>query len=150
MGWLMRNMFLVYALVGTVIAGVYAAKSGWQWTEAMAAGGQEVLFGVLLIGLSITAAIGHLLMGDRVIAGQGHTHNAASRMFQWELGALFLIIAGVAMVLPANEQAPLALVVGLFLLAAAARHLVKKEPFATALGDIGSGVLLIAAAFPSL
>ena len=34
------------------------------------------------------------------------SHNEASRMFQCELGALFLIIAGVAMVLPANEQAP--------------------------------------------
>jgi hypothetical protein len=150
MEFVIRNIFLLYAFVGTIVAGVTMVQADGSWSAALEGGGQEALFALLLIALGITSSVGHLFLGDRVVAGQGHAHNDASRMFQWELGVLLLIISVVAMVVPVSQQVPLAMALGLFFLAAAIRHAIKREPLNTVIGDVGVGGLLLAASLPSL
>ena len=150
MSFLIRNIFLLYAIAGTVVAGIYLAGANGSWVVALQQGGQDVLVGVLLIGSTITSGMGHLCFGDVVVAGQNHTHNDVSRMFQWELGVFTLIVAVVAMTLPVTEQVPLALAWGVFVIAAGVRHAIKKEPLPTVVGDIWMGGLLLAACLPSL
>jgi hypothetical protein len=150
MNFLIRNAFLLYAIAGTVVAGIYLVDANGSWVVALQQGGQEVLFGVLLIGSTITSGIGHLCFGEAVVTGQNHTHNDVSRMFQWELGVFTLIVAAVAMVLPVTKQTPLALAWGVFVITAGVRHAIKKEPMNTVVGDIWMGGLLVAACLPSL
>ncbi len=150
MAFFIRNIFLLYALAGTVVAGIYLAQANWSWSRALDIGGQEVLFGVLLIGSAITSGIGHLCFGNAIALSQKHVHNELSKMFQWELGVFTLTLAVVAMWVPLTQQVPLALAWGSFVTAAGIRHAIKKEPLNTVIGDLWMGSLLIAASLPSL
>jgi len=150
MSFLIRNFFFLFALAGTTIAIIYLANHQWSWNDAMLQGGQNAVFSVLLIALSIATGIGHLFWGKAVVEGQGHKHNKVSRMFQWELAVMQLSIAVVAMFFSTSEQLPLALAWASFLGAAGLRHLIKKEPIMTVIGDIWIAILLIGACIPSL
>ena len=150
MSFLIRNLFLLFALVGTILAVVFLAGQGWSWHQAMEAGGRTALLSLLLISLPISTGLGHLFWGEAIVRGQGHEQNEASRLFQWELGVMQLLIAVVAMFFNGEQQIPLALLWAAFLFAAAVRHLIKKEPWVTALGDIWIGALVVGACLPAL
>ena len=149
MKFLIRNIFLIYGTLGTIVAAVFLVQSNGSWTLAMESGGQNWLFSILLISMAMTGGLGHLFFGDLVVEGQKHEHNHASRMFQWELGGFCLIIALVAMVVPLSGQVSLALAWSLFVLAAGVRHVVKKEPVRTWVGDFWAGGILLACCLPA-
>ena len=149
MRFLIRNVFLIYGFLGTVVSVWFLVKYG-SWNLAMENGGQTWLFSILLISMAMTGGLGHLFFGDVVVEGQKQEHNHASRMFQWELGFFCLIIALVAMVMPLSGQVSLALVWSLFVLAAGVRHMVKKEPVRTWVGDFWAGGILLASSVPFL
>ena len=140
----LRHFFLGFAAVGVLIAGYFLFQAHGVWSQAMVGGGRQVLFSWLLITLSITCGLGHLVWGQRVTEGQGHQQTAGTRMYQWELGVFQLLIALVAMCFDATQLVPLAWVWGAFLVLAGLRHALKKEPISTVVGDVLCGGLLLA------
>ena len=132
-----------YALVGLAVVFASLWSSNWDWSTALASGLRESVYGVLVTGLAITSACGHLFFGDVVARSLGHEPNDASRLFQRELGFFTAVVAAVSLLVSGSGAEALGLAWGGFLICAGINHVLKGSRRLIALSDgIIGGVLL--------
>jgi hypothetical protein len=53
MKFIIRNIFLMYAVVSTVVCFYHLSTSNWSWISALDNGAREVLFSILVVSLGI-------------------------------------------------------------------------------------------------
>jgi len=144
------NIFNLYPLVSAIGVIYYLSKNDWSYDEAMSNGGDHLVFLFCVKVVMVHNGIAHLNPKCMAIVAkaQGLEQNAASKMFENELGAvcislaIFSILAGEGVAV-----ATISKVLGGFFFYAASRHVVEGQPIGTSLGGFGTALFQFAAGF---